>query len=321
MESAILITSTAEFNGMRKAFLLFVLGAAINPAAASTLDASIQESCAADYEPVISLSSGGEAYSHPAPPGFYRNEVCVRGMTEARIASSCTKNVGFYISSNASDNAHFSEFSTYRFPVCTSNVVTQIRDSCKDDQTPLFSVSGNTNAHVASPGFFDTQVCGFYAAPQNITLSMEFNLTSSDTVYADDQEVLEERSYRLAEYPYIVSEGGGAVSGIVSSSMVRLERGLGSRNRLVMENREGSFIVPFTEGGHDTIEDDQEKVLDETFMDQLEPSFSYFVPEQPLLRSVLASSVNVTSDLSIQEGTHTLEIIKTGENTVRILER
>lgn len=305
---------------MRKALLLLVLGLLAGSAGASSIDAVIQQDCPVDYEPVISMSNPDKGYSNPAPPGFYSYDLCVQGVEEAKIADSCSRNTGFYLSENSTDNAHFSMFSSYKVPVCTSRMVTQVRDSCLDNQTALMSVSGETNAHVASPGFFDDQLCGFFASPENITVEMEFNLTSSDQVYADDQEI-GEQELRLAEFPYVVSEGGGVTAGMVAPGMIRVERELDTRNRLVMERSEGTFLVPFTKGDHDNIEDDQEEILNGRFLSQLDASFSYFKPEEATVRTILASNVTVESGIELSQGTHMLEIIKTGENTVRIERR
>lgn len=302
---------------MRKALLAVFVGLIIGTSGASSLESTIQQNCPSDYEPVISMAEPDKAYSNPGPPDFYSYNLCVKGIVEAKVASSCQKNVGFYLSENDTLDAHFSMFSSYKVPVCTSRMVTRVQNSCFTNQTTLMSVSSDHNGHVAKPGFYDKQLCGFFAAPENITLEMEFNLSSSDDVYFDDKQI-GEGEFRLAEYPYIVSEDGQTTAGIVAPGMIRVERKLNDRNRLVMERSTGTFLVPFTRGDHENIEDDQEKVLEGTFLEQLEPSFSFFTPEEATVRTILDSNVTIHSSLSIGQGTYTLEIVKIGDNTVRI---
>ncbi|MFB6213617.1 MAG: hypothetical protein ABEJ07_03595 [Candidatus Nanohaloarchaea archaeon] len=305
---------------MRKAFLLLLLGIFAGSAGASSLNSTIQPSCPQDYEPVISMPGKAVEYGNPGPPGMYSQNLCVKGIIEAKVASSCTKNAGFYLSENNSA-AHLSQFSSYKVPVCTGRMVTSVRDSCPSNKTTLMSVSSQTNAHVAEPGFYDQQICGFFAAPENITMEMEFNLTSSDTVYIDDTRVGQEE-IRLAEYPYIVSEGGGSVAGIVAPNMIRAERKLQGENRLVMEREDGSFYLPFTRGGHENIEDDQADVLGNSFEARLEASFAFFTPEEATVRTALETpGLDVKSGLELGQGSHTLEITKTGENAISIEER
>ncbi|MFB6167030.1 MAG: hypothetical protein ABEJ62_02090 [Candidatus Nanohaloarchaea archaeon] len=305
---------------MKKALLLVAIALLSGSTGASVINSTIQQTCPEDYESVISMPGKSVGYGNPGPPGFYSHDLCVQGIIDSRVASSCTKNAAFYLSENASEDAHLSQYSSYKVPVCTGRMVTRVRSSCPSGENALMSVSGQTNAHVAEPGFYDQQVCGFFAPPQNVTLELEFNLTSSDSVYIDDTQVGEE-DIRLAEYPYIVSEGGGAVAGIVAPNMIRAERKLGNENRLVMEREEGSFYVPFTRGGHDRIEDDQSSMLSGSFETMLEPSFGFFTPEEATIRTALDTGLDINSGLELGQGSHTLEITKTGENTISIEER
>ncbi len=293
-------------------FLLMPLAAS-----ESSLDSMIAESCPDDYEPVISMAAPDKTYSHPGPPDFFQYNLCVQGITETRIAHECTGNEGFYLHSNNTDYAHFSMHSTYNIPVCTDQMVTQVRDSCQQNQTSLFSVSSEHNAHVASPGVFDNEVCGFFQPPENVTLSMEFNLTSSDDVYFDEQTVDEGEQY-LAEFPYIVSEGDNHVAGIVADDMIKVERRVGQENRISMERDTGEFLVPFTHGDHLNVERRQELILENEFMEQLLPSFGFFMPEQARIKTALDTEVIIDSGIELDRGSHTIEITKTGENQVTI---
>lgn len=307
---------------MRKLAAAFLLVFFLTNAGATKLDSTIADQCPADYEPVISMPAPNDTYSNPAGVGFYEHNLCVRGITEAEISNSgCTKSTGFYIYDNSSDS-HFSTNSVYNLHVCTAEMKTQVRNSCLSNQTALMSVSGTTNAHVAWPGFYSQDVCGFYANPENVSISLEFNLTSSDQVLVDDSQV-GEQEIRIAEFPYIVSEGNNRIAGIVSSDLIRVERTLDTENTLLMEKEaeEASFIVPFTKGDHETVEDHQERILSNRFLEQVSPSFSFFIPENPVIKVALDPGITIKSNLSIGTGTHTIAIRKTSDNTVKIVRR
>lgn len=284
--------------------------------AATQIESKIAGSCPADYEPTISMAAPNDTYSNPGPPGMYQYNLCISGIEKTQTANSCDKNAGFYLSSNGTD-AHLSKFSSYNIPVCTGQMVTSIRDSCLSNQTSLFSISGEDNAHVASPDIFNKEVCGYFEKPKNITLEVEFNLSSSDNVYVDGQKAAE-TEFRLAEFPYIVSEGSNHVSGIVADDMIRVERKLEQDNRLIMERESGEFIIPFTRGDHEEIEEHQQQILGNSFLNQVEPSFGFFIPEHNTITASLGSNATIESDISLGKGSSTLKLTKTGDNKIKI---
>jgi len=304
---------------MRKTLLAVALLVLLGQASAdSGIDSKIVNECPADYEPVISMDAPNKTYSHPGPPDFFKHNLCVKGIKDSGIKSSCTDNEVFYIHSNETEYAHFSHSGGYNIPVCADRMVTQVRDSCMENQTSIMSVSSDHNAHVARLGILDKELCGFYQEPKNVTLEMEFNLTSSDTVIADGDEIGDEEIF-LAEFPYIVSEGAGYVSGIVADDMIRMERRIGQENTLVMERSEGEFILPFTSGGSEDIEDRQDSILDSDLISQVSPSFGFYIPEEPKLKVTLdPRDVELNSGLSIQEGSYSINITKSGEDSVTI---
>lgn len=286
----------------------------------SGIDSKITDSCPSDYERVISLSAPNKTYSNPGPPELYQYGLCVKGIQDSKVSQSCKTNEGFYLSSKDRD-AHFSDSPTYNIPVCTGQMQTAVRNSCFANETRLLSVSSDQNAHVGWPDVFENKLCGFYASPENVTLELEFNLSSSDEVYFDDSKV-DEGEFRLAEFPYMVAESDEEVAGIVADGFVSAERESREKNllKLKRESDSSTFLVPFTYGDHQTIEREEDKILGDQFLDQLSASFGFFIPEQPTVRTLLQTDVGINSSVELGQGFHTLRIEKIGENTVKLEE-
>ncbi len=157
---------------------------------------------------------------------------------------------------------------------------------------------------------------------KNVSLSLEFNLSSSDQVYFDGEEV-STGEFSSADFPYIVSQGGGYVSGIVADTFIRAERSLNEENRITLQREPGksSFLVPLTSGSQFQVERREELIVSNQFLNQLMPSFGFFMPEEATVKTALDPNVTINSDLDLDRGTYTLEIRKTGENRVQITEK
>lgn len=307
---------------MRKAGLILAFLLFTGMATGLDYNSTISRNCPLDYEPVISMEDPSKKYNNPGPPGMYDYNMCVEGLREAEIGVKCEYGASFYLSSNTT-TAHFSSYPAYNLKVCTEQLITELRDSCKDNQTDLFSVSSDYNAHVAAPGVFDTEVCGFFGPkPENITLRASFNLSDEDKVYFDNKRVRENTFY-LAEFPYIVSSSDEFVSGIVAPSFISASRHLDKRNTLsfTRQRESASFIVPLTRGDRREIENRQRMIIQKKFLNSLRPSFGFYMPEEATVRTILKPRVNITSSLRINQGTYTLEIKKTGENSIEVRRR
>jgi hypothetical protein len=283
---------------MRKTVLAVLLVLLMGSATAE-IEAEISPSCEGDQEPLISMQNSQAEYSNPGHPSHFEEKVCVRGIREAKISNSCTESVGFYLSSNDTDS-HFSKFSSYNFPVCTGQMITAVRDSCLSNQTALFSVSSEHNGHVAEPGFYPQDVCGFYAPPENVQISVEFNSSSADEVCFDEEKKGEEE-FRFAEFPYMVSDSEEYVSGLVPDNFLYAQRTLEDRNRLSIRrtSSQASYLFPLTEGDYRDVERHQQEILGNTFLDQLEPSFSFYIPEEATVRASLNPAANISGSLSL----------------------
>lgn len=306
---------------MRKA--LIVATVIILSSTVSGLDATIAKDCSFDvseYEPVISMAAPNGTISNPGPPDMYRWKLCVDGIQESSISTSCEKKTGFFISSKTK-KAHLSFSDSYNLHVCTENIKVNFRaGQCFDNQTKLISMSGKSNAHVANPGVFGNHLCGSLVRPENITMEMEANLSSNDEVYFDDTEIDPgDKEYPPAEFPYLVSVSDQYTTGIVKNSFQRAERRISGRNSLILKSDTGKkFLIPFFSGDRDDVEERQQLIMDSEFMAQLKPSFSQVIPDEPNVKVSFTSDVELESDLDLFPGSYSLNITKIGENRVRI---
>lgn len=286
---------------------------------AGDLNAEIVQSCQTDYVPLISMDDPDTETNNPGTPGYYKYNVCVEGIEESSFSTSCEKNVGFYISSK-NDTAHFSTQNSYEWHVCTGRMKTRVTTGSKfDNETALFSVSGTDNAHVAEPNFYDHNVYGAYETPDNVTLKLDFNLSSSDKVYFDNQKVNGEQSFQPpAEFPYIVAESSSYIAGIVSPEFLSAQRSMNSNNSLSLtRSGDSGFILPFTSGDRSDIEDQQQEILGKEFLNSVSPNFGFGEIETPMVK-VRLDRDDISSGISYASGTYRINVTKTGKNQVSI---
>lgn len=306
---------------MRKTAYIILIAAFLVSPVSSELNATISDKCGAGFEPLISISDPDSDTGHPGPPSMYEKKVCVEGLSEASVSNSCDYNAGFYLSSNDS-KAHFSSLDAYNIPVCTNQMVTRVRSSCTENETSLFSVSSDHNAHVASSGTFDNEVCGYKRPPSNVTLKANFNLSGSDEVYFDGEKVGAGR-FNLAEYPYIASESDSYTSGIVTPNFLQASREINQKNTLSItrEASSASFFLPFMQGSTSSIEDRKQLILDKKFMREYKPSFSHYIPSEANVKVILKPEANISSSISLGRGTNELIVRKTGYSSVEVYEK
>jgi len=286
------------------------------------LDSEIATSCDVNYEPVVSMADPTAEYSNPGPPEMYDNKVCVRGINESKFSTSCEVATGFYMSSK-NRTAHFSEQNSYYWNVCTGRMSTRISSGpAVGNETALFSVSDKHNGHIAEPDFYNYNVYGRYRPPRNVTLEFEFNLSSSDTVYFDEEEVDGEQSFSPpAAFPYLISKSDPYISGLVTRSFSEAERSFSnSKNRLsITRTGTGDFILPFTRGDLDDVEDNEDNILIGTFLNSVSPNFGFARIDKPDVKARL-SRAEIFSEISVSSGFHEINVTKTGENEVTIKE-
>jgi hypothetical protein len=309
---------------MRKLILAAVL-LLLASSASADIEVDIKQECSDREENLISISDPQKTYSHPAEPGYYDNQVCLSGVDETSITNGeCDTVTGFSLTGRE-DQAHFSIHETYMANVCTGNIQTRVTSGtgagCYSNETALFSVSGEDNAHVADANIFDQKVCGGYIKPDNVSLSLKFNHSSNDNIYFDDQQVSGEQTFDSADYPYIVAEGNNMVSGIVSPDFKSASRRIESENilRLSTSRKSANFIVPYTYGDHTDIENREELVTEEEFLSVVRPSFGYLLPESPKIRVIYDPEVELESSISFTPGRYQFDVVKTGEDRIGLL--
>lgn len=310
---------------MRKSLLVLLL-VSMSFSGAADLDSTIAKTCPEGFEPLVSMNHPNATYNNIGTDDMYSYKVCVDGITNSRVGMTCQGNTGFYISSKSTE-AHFSAVEGYNMHVCTGNMVTEVKDTCNENETALFSVSKRINGfgrHIAGlTDGYDELVCGSFAVPSNMTVELEFNLSSDDEAYFDDQKVEDFHYSSIAEYPYLVLQGDDEVSGLVSPKFLSVRRELNETNKISMKRdvKDSGVFIPLTRGGHENIEDDQEEVLAREFLTQSRPNFGGYESGTPVIRSVmLRSDIDLESNISLDQGTHTVRLVKTGEDEVTLTE-
>lgn len=260
-------------------FLLTIFSVSLVSAAG--LEASIKSSCGPREEPMVSISDLDSG--HVGAPGHYSNDVCVKGARDFNIRQDCNPEEVRVFSIFSPNNTHVSIHPSFTMSVCSKSTRGTMRGSCLSNETAAFTAISDNNTHVGGIGQFSQKLCLFKQPPENVTLSIS---GLSGSFQADDTSISQGETIRIAEYPYVVAENSGNVKGIVSyTDFIKLTR---SSSDTVSVTQSGpTFLVPFTEGDHDTIEQRQQLVLSGEFLDMLNPSFSFFIPDQPTLRVTL----------------------------------
>lgn len=305
---------------MRKSISIIIL-VVFSSTASAQLDSSIQGECSSRQEPVISISDPIKTYSHLAEPGYYDNQLCIDGISESTIQQNrCDSSTGFHISSRE-DNAHFSKFSPYRLNVCTGEMTTRItseQGSCRSNETELFSVSSEDNAHVSGKGIFKHIVCGSYTTPENVTMELEFNLTNEDNVSFDEEEVNGEQEYQSADFPAFTVEGDQMTSGLIASDFKTASRSFEQSENVyrIDSGFPSSVIIPFTSGNSQDIQNRKELILQNNLLNQIKPSFENQMPERSVIRVIYSPEIQLDSNIDQGPGGLRFNVTKTGDERI-----
>jgi len=246
---------------------------------------SIKDSCEGKETALFSLNDkqGGNI----GEPGYFKHQVCATEVSSSTVSSSCSPESSPIISMFQRNDSHASIFDDYRYSVCTDGLDTSLNKTC---DKPIVSLHSKTDSHVAEPGYFKYQLCAARDIPR--TVSVEIS-TQAEKVFVDGEEA-DKNLYQPGElaYPYIVTN---EALGIVSYGPVeRIKYDSGSADSLkVTQGTGGSFLLPYTRGSFEKIEDDEQEVNSRTFLESAEPRFGFPPVENPAIRVSTGSSYNV----------------------------
>lgn len=267
----------------------------INPAAAD-LDFNIRQSCQSGEESLFSMydKKGGNI----GTPGYYKWQVCGEG-SGYTVKESCAENEGSVISMFQKNDSHASVDQTYRWDVCAPQVRAEVSQECDN---PMVSMHSLTDSHVAEPGYYKWQLCPYLELPGNVSFELSFEPESE--VYIDG-EPAEERIYTPIEmaYPYIVSD---QPLGLVSYGSLReLEYREGTPEdtfRVTQEAGSSSVLLPSTSSGYGEVEDDEDEVVDRSFLDQNMANFGFSSSGTPLVKVRRKFDYTVTGFEDVESG-------------------
>lgn len=151
--------------------------------------------------------------------------------------------------------------------------------------------------------------------PDNYTL--ELGLDASN-VYVSGSET-GENTFQAGEleFPYIIS---GQPAGIVSyGEPVQLEYENSSRDIFRVTQESGGFLVPNTLGSYKDIEKKQSQVASNSLLHEKDPSFTFYTPDNPVIKVILATDFATEGFSGIERGVIEMTVRKTsrpGNRTV-----
>ena len=139
--------------------------------------------------------------------------------------------------------------------------------------------------------------------PDNITLEMEFKPDSA--VYVDGTEVSTGSPISSFDFPYIVSDQPTGIVGLSGVEEIRYD---GSPEKFSVTQTGSRFLVPFTQGGYQTVEAEGDDILDGSFLQGIEPSFSFFQPEIPFVRVSYMFEYSIANYSGSKDGIDTVTV-------------
>lgn len=241
---------------------------------------NIRKSCQADEVALFSLFSktGGNV----GQPGYYTWDVCGTGIEDADTRSSCNSDENSLISMYKKNDSHASTFTGYRWNVCATDINTSVKSSCTNDA--IVSLHKKDDTHVAEPGHYSSQLCvNPVKSVDNVTLRMT---TDSGQVYVSGDSA-QEKTYTAFDlnYPYIVSD---RPIGVVSyDEIVNVEYVNNSRDVFRVTQTGGSFLIPHTTGGLNSVRRRDNLVTDRELATHMSPSFGFQLEDQPTVKVAL----------------------------------
>ena len=146
---------------------------------------------------------------------------------------------------------------------------------------------------------------GSGAAVDNITLEMSF---SPSNVIIDGQTVSGTTTVTDFDNPFISSDQPVGLIGYTNNAIeLRYVESPRERFEIVSSGQSADFLVPFTQGGYESLTDRENEIADNTFLNLLPPSFA-FEQIDPLTSVIYDFPYPVTNIVGPQTGIETVII-------------
>lgn len=272
---------------LRKIFLLGII--LISSGSASGIDVSVVESCDEDFEPVASLenSNGG----HLAEPSYYSKNVCVTDVEYTEIRERCSPRENMVLSLSSRFDANISIYdNNYDYRICAPNIRSSVRNSCLEDETKVLSVESDSNSYTAAPSHtdstFDQSLCLSTSSAKNVSISLS---GLEDTFYSNGSQIeIGDSVTPPIDYPYIIDDQPKGLVG--HGEVTKISRISSETVKMTQRADSGGFLIPFTKGGYQEILDEQEEILDRTFLNTVSPNFGLGLVKEPELKVAYSSN-------------------------------
>lgn len=130
--------------------------------------------------------------------------------------------------------------------------------------------------------------------PDNVTLELEFD---AQNTYVVDGNIETDSSFstQTANYPYIVSERPAGIVSYSNTLNISYQNISATRDRFSITQSAGSFLLPFTTGGYEAIENREDQVQNRNFLNLLNPSFNFPIPQNQLVKVSYSFPYNISS--------------------------
>lgn len=314
---------------------LVIIGAVLLALAGQTaaLDFSIRESCQSSETAMFSMSNRTNA--HAAGPSYYQDytgslgregqQVCASAdVEEIEIAAECQEYINNPVLSFRDPEAGTSHLSAdedaYEYTLCSANLATTVRRSCPGRSTPIVSMYGPIENHIAEPGHYDWQICG--ALFENSTLAYEFTMSGNTTFVTNGGFGVYNTTETREDLPgYATVQNDQALSGIVGSNLFSQDvtsTKFGDRARVSITQPgqgQGQWFLPFTPGNTIDIEERFDLIMERTFMSQFNPNFAFELAENTLVTISLSfEDVDLIDDIRRGPGVYEIQVTNEGEN-------
>lgn len=152
--------------------------------------------------------------------------------------------------------------------------------------------------------------------PDNITVSLEFGPSNA---YIDGQPYDSTKIITAPSFGYVSSS---QPLGVVSYNEDPLRAGFIESEEYYITQKSGEFLLPFTEDGPSTIEDRSELIQDGEFTDRLNPSFSFGLGAERIIRVSYHFTYTVSEIVGPETGIDEVLVrnrIHTGNQTELVL--